>query len=551
MTIADMPTGQLPALRMQSVGTPVQRTEDPRLLSGRGRYIADIARPGALEVAVLRSTQAHARIASIEVSEARALPGVELVWTGADVAGFGPGIPWRLELEGMKATTQPLLAVDIVRYVGEPVAVVVATSRHVAEDACGLIDIAYESLPVVVDPARALAEDALANETLPDNIIHRGGRLVGDVDGAFAAAALVVSGRYTSERCAASPMETRGCVAEYDHGSGELTLWSSTQIPHFIKTFIAIFLGFPEQNIRVVAPDVGGGFGQKAHLFPEELLSCLLARRIGRPVRWIEDRQENLLAGTHAKAQSHDMAIAFSAEGEILALRDSIVGDAGAYNSFPWTSLSEVMVGESSITSVYRIPAVQTDFVAVATNKCPIGIYRGVGWTAPQVARESLIDKASRTLKLSPFEIRRRNVVPDDAYPYTTMTGHVYREGSYRAAVDALEQALDVPGVPGAAGTRAPTGSPPRARHQRVQRDERHRHPRGVRARVPHHHPRHVHGPGGADRQGGGDDRDRVAGPRPPDHHGPDRRGHVRCRRRRRHRPRRGHAAELRRRNLG
>jgi carbon-monoxide dehydrogenase large subunit len=300
-------------------------------------------------------------------------------------------------------------------------------------------------MPVVVDPVRALSGDALANETLEDNIIHRGERVTGQPDARFAEAALVVEGRFTSERCAASPMETRGCVADYDHGSGELTLWSATQIPHFAKAFISIFLGFPEQNVRVIAPDVGGGFGQKGHLFPEELLACLLARQVGGPVRWIEDRQENLLAGTHAKVQSHDMAMAFGPDGEILALQDDIVGDGGAYNSFPWTSMAEVMVGESSITSVYRIPALRTSFVAVATNKCPVGLYRGVGWTAPQVARESLIDTAARELGLSPFEIRRRNVVPDDAYPYTTPTGHVYREGSYRAAIDALERSVDLP----------------------------------------------------------------------------------------------------------
>lgn len=443
MTTAHLPPGELPQLRMRSVGSRVLRGEDPRLLTGRGSYIADLALPGVLEVAVLRSTHGHARIASIDTSAAAALPGVTAVWTAADIGGL-PGIPWRLELEGMKATAQPVLAGEVVRYCGEPVAVVVAASRHLAEDACGLIEVDYEPLPVVTDPDAALAGPDLANDTLEDNVIHQGGRLVGDVDAAFAEAALVVSGRYTSGRCAASPIETRGCVADYDVGTDELTLRSSTQIPHFVKTFLAIFLAIPEHHLRVLVPDVGGGFGQKGHLFPEELLSCLLARALGRPVRWIEDRQENLLAGTHAKVQRHDMAVAFDVEGRMLALTDDILGDGGAYNSFPWTSLSEVMIGESSIASVYRLPAVRTSFAAVATNKCPVGIYRGVGWTAPQVARESLLDRAARALGLSPFEIRRRNVVPDDGYPHTTVTGHVYREGSYRASVDALELALGV-----------------------------------------------------------------------------------------------------------
>jgi carbon-monoxide dehydrogenase large subunit len=421
----------------------VARAEDPRLLTGRGRFVADLARPGVLEVAVLRSTQAHAQIGAVDVTAAAAVPGVVAVWTAADVAGL-PGIPWRLELEGMQATTQPLLAADVVRYCGEPVAVVVAESRHVAEDACELIEIDYEPLPVVTDPHVALTGAEQANETLTGNVIHQGGRVVGDVDAAFAGASVVVSGRYTSSRCAASPMETRGCVAEFDAGTEDLTLWSATQIPHFVKTFLSMFLALPEHHVRVIAPDVGGGFGQKGHLFPEELLCCLLARGLGRPVRWIEDRQENLLAGTHAKVQRHDMALALDGEGRILALTDDILGDGGAYNSFPWTSLSEVMIGESSISGVYRLPAVRTSFAAVSTNKCPVGIYRGVGWTAPQVARESLLDRAARELGISPFEIRRRNVVPDDGYPYTTVTGHVYREGSYRESVDALERALDV-----------------------------------------------------------------------------------------------------------
>ncbi len=444
MPLSQMPTGELPELRMRSVGARVPRTEDKRLLTGNGHYVADIVRPGMVEAAFVRSTEGHARIISIDVEAARAMPGVLLVWTGEDVAHL-PGIPWRLELEGMKGTAQPLLAKDMVRYVGEPVAVVVAETAHLAEDACELIDVDYEPLPAVMDPVKAIADPTtLANDTLQDNVIHKGERLVGDVDGAFASAAVVVSRHFTAGRCSASPMETRGYVAEFEVGTEELTLWSATQIPHFVKTFIAIFLQFPEHLVRVIVPDVGGGFGQKGHLFPEELLGCLLARQVGKPVRWIEDRRENLMSGTHAKVQTHDMAIAFDADGRILALTDDILGDGGAYNSFPWTPLAEVMIGESSITSVYDITALRTSFAAVATNKCPVGIYRGVGWTAPQIARESLLDDGARALGISPFEIRRRNVVQDDAYPYTTITGHVYREGSYRACVDALEKAVDV-----------------------------------------------------------------------------------------------------------
>ena len=437
--------GDIPVLKPQLVGTRVMRSEDTRLLTGRGNYIADLHLPKMLHMAVLRSPMAHARITSVNADAASALSGVHAVWTGADVSGRCPGIQAGHQIEGMKATVQPILATDVVRYVGEPVAVVVASSRHVGEDALELIELDLEPLTPLVDAEAAISSSTLANETLDDNVILVGERDVGDVDAETQGAAVRVHGRFRHNRCTAAPMETRGCVAAYEWTTNQLRLWSATQIPHFIKSMIAMFTGFPEHDLEVITPDVGGGFGQKAHLFPEEVLVCLLAKELGCPVRWIEDRQENLLTATHAKDQINDMEIALTQDGRILALRQDVIGDGGAYNSFPWTHIIEPMAAAGTVTSVYDIPNLKTRFTAVVTNKCPVGAYRGIGWTAPQIAREALLDRAAHQLNLSPFEIRRRNVVKPDQFPYTSATGLTFHEGSYLETLDALERAANLP----------------------------------------------------------------------------------------------------------
>jgi len=436
---------EIPPLKPQLIGTRVTRTEDAKLLTGRARYIADIALPDTLAVAILRSPYAHARMASIDTTAAAALPGVRLVWTGADTSPRSSGVAAGHPIEGMKGTVQPVLATDVVHYVGEPVAAVVATSRAVAEDACELIEVDYEELPAVVDAEAAIAGGPMANETVEDNVILRGVHTVGNVDSALEAAAVRVEGRFVSNRCTAAPLETRGCLASHEWTTGQLTLWSSTQIPHLVRAMLAMYLGFPEQHLEVIAPEVGGGFGQKAHLFPEELLVCLLTQELGRPVRWIEDRRENILAATHARGQINTVGIGFDGDGHITAMKARSVGDGGAYNCFPWTQLVEPMAGTGQFTSVYKTPALQTEFVAAVTNKCPVGAYRGIGWTAPQIARESLLDVAARRLSLSPFEIRRRNVVQPEEFPYTAATGLTFLEGSYRETVDSLEAAVDYP----------------------------------------------------------------------------------------------------------
>jgi carbon-monoxide dehydrogenase large subunit len=433
----------LPTLNPQLVGARVARVEDPRLLTGRGRFVADIALPGMLHATFVRSTLAHARIRSVDAAEAGALPGVHAVWTGVDVTPLTGGIPGALQIEGMKATIQPALASEYVRFVGEALAVVVADSRHVAEDAAALIDVDLEPLPPVLDAEAAAAGGDVANEDVPDNLVLARDYARGDADAAFASAAVTVSGRFRSGRAAAVPIETRGCIAQYDWTTQQLTLWSSTQMPHFFRSMVAAFTGMPEHAVEMIAPDVGGGFGQKCHLFPEELVVSLLARELGRPVKWIEDRVENLMTGTHAKQQLNEMEIALDEDGKIVGLRQHVIGDGGAYNSFPWTVLVEPMCSTGTVTSVYHIENVKTRFQAVLTNKVPIGAYRGVGWQAPQIARESLLDQAARKLGLSPFELRKRNVVRPEQFPYTAATGLRFAEGSYLESIEALEGAID------------------------------------------------------------------------------------------------------------
>nr|1T3Q_B Chain B, quinoline 2-oxidoreductase large subunit [Pseudomonas putida]1T3Q_E Chain E, quinoline 2-oxidoreductase large subunit [Pseudomonas putida] len=431
------------ALKKKSIGTSVLRREDTRLLTGRGRYIADLVLSGMLHVASLRSPFAHARIVSIDVADAQALPGVELVWCGADVAELSQGIVATMQVEGFQTTIQPLLANGVTRFVGEIVAVVVASSRAIAEDAAQLIQVEYEELPAVTGIEAALEGEARANDTLAGNVVSRTSRARDELAPIFASSAGVVRGQFSCGRVSACPMETRGAVAQYEWTTQQLILWTATQMPSFVRTMVAMFCAIPEHLIEVRVPDVGGGFGQKAHLHPEELLVCLLSRALGRPVRWIEDRQENFLGATHAKQQRNEMGLAFDGDGRFLALENRSITDGGAYNNLPWTQLVESHVGNAVILGVYKVPAVSEESIAVATNKCPIGAYRGVGFTAGQIARETLIDRAARQLGLSPFEIRRRNVVMPEDFPFTNRLGQTHREGTYLQTINLLEEMVN------------------------------------------------------------------------------------------------------------
>lgn len=435
----------VPPVTPRHIGARISRAEDAKLLTGRGRYLADIKLPGELHVAVVRSDSPHARISSIDTDAARAAEGVHAVWTAADVTESCPGMEGALAVEGCVPTIMPLLADDVTRFVGEPVCVVVAETRALAEDACDLVFVEYDPLPSVTDPRAALAGGPLANEALDSNLALDGGQVHGDVDAAFDAAARVVQATYKTGRLSPTPMEGRGCLASHDWATDELTLHTSTQIPHLVGYLVSLYLGFPEQRVEVLTPDTGGGFGLKAHVYPEELLICMLARDLQRPVKWVEDRREHLLASIHAHEQIVEIAYALDEQGRITAQRMHAIGDGGAYHSIPWSMAVEPWcTAVMNPQGVYDIPAFSFRYQAAATNKSPIGAYRGVGYMASALVHEALADEAARALELDPFDFRRRNVVKE--FPYTNAAGITYDEGSWNECIDALEKLVDAPG---------------------------------------------------------------------------------------------------------
>src|SRR5829696_1735104 len=422
------------------VGASVRRKEDARLLTGRGRFVADITLPRTLHVAFVRSPFAHARIASIDVAAARAAAGVAAVVTAADLAGRIKPIRAEARHPGFHSSDWPILASDIVRYQGEPVAAVVAASPYLAEDAATLVDIDYDPLPVV-DAEAALAADApLIFPEWGDNLFLRRSGTFGDVDGGFAKANVVLRRTYRNQRYTGVPMETRGCLAQFDAGTGSLTLWTATQVPHLIRSGVAEALGFPEHRVRIVAPDVGGGFGIKASLYPEEVLIPYLARLLDRPVRWIADRTEDLMASTHAREHIHTLELAAHRDGTILGLKARIVVDSGAYSPWPWSASMEIGIAAGNIPGPYKIRNYQFEALSVCTNKMPIGAYRGVARPAACFSIERAIDDLARELDLDPLDVRQRNLI--DEYPYLTVTGLEIDSGSLLPAVHKAREVL-------------------------------------------------------------------------------------------------------------
>jgi carbon-monoxide dehydrogenase large subunit len=426
------------------VGQRLPRLEDARLLRGRAKHVDDVVLPGTLHAAFLRSPVAHAKVTSIDAEAARALHGVVLVLTAEDVADI-PAIATGLPREDVVANNRPVLPAETVRFVGEPVACVVASSRYVAEDALAFIEVRYEELPVLTDVEQALAPDApLLHEGTESNSFAHIVFENGDVDGAFAAADRIFRKRLHHGRLHAAPLEGRAILADWDAGSEELTIWLSTQIPHLVRTLLCHSIGLTEKQLRVIAPDVGGGFGLKLHLWPEDYLVAVAAKRLGRPVKWIEDRSEALAASLHAKEMLCELEIATKADGRFLAMKGRYVGDAGAYAAYPFTPLVDPLCAAVMLPNVYDVPAVRFEVDAVFTNKCPSGAYRGVGWTSGQTAREALVDEIARELDLDPMELRLRNTIGDE--PYESATGCKYDGGSYADAQRKAMELLDYEG---------------------------------------------------------------------------------------------------------
>jgi carbon-monoxide dehydrogenase large subunit len=405
----------------------VKRVEDPRLLRGRGRYVDDVVLPRMVHAAFVRSPHAHARVRAIDTAAARGVAGVVAVVSAADI-GAAPLAP-RMVGDGFTPTAWPALAAEP-RFCGEAVAVVVATTAYAAADGAARVTVDYD-----VRPARLGIDAALADGAVLFRRAHR----QGDVATAFAGAAIVVGETFTHGRVAASPLEPRGLVADWD---GEaLVVWASSQTPRIMRAALAAALDLPETRIRVIAPDVGGGFGLKMHVFPEDVAIAALARRLQRPVKWIESRRENLASATHAREQRVHVEAAADAGGRLLALRARLLSDAGAYHVYPLTGALEPLGSAAILPGPYLTPAYEYEAVALATNKPPLGAYRGVGMTMGAFAMERLLDGVAARASIDPAEVRRRNLIPREAYPFTSASGLRYDSGDY---LKALEQALAV-----------------------------------------------------------------------------------------------------------
>ena len=430
------------------IGSSVPRKEDESLLRGTALFVDDVARSGTLHACIVRSPFAHAKVASIETAAAEGAPGVEAVLTARDLPpGLRP-IPMRMFTSGpLNDYLQHPLARDVVRYSGEPVAVVVAESRYAAEDAADLVEVEYEPLPVVLRPDDAVAPGApLVHERPGSN--RAGGFTIewGDVDRVFAEAALVVEERIECGRHAAVPLETRGLVAEVDRLTGVLTVFGAAKIPHVNRRILASLLELPEERVRLVELHVGGGFGARGEFYPEDFLVPFCALRLERPVAWTEDRSEHLRACNHSREQVHDAALALDADGRFLALRDRFLNNTGGYVR----THGLVVPGMTAalLPGPYRWPAYRCEVNQVVTNKTPAGTYRAPGRYEANFVRERLIDIAAHRLGVDPVELRLRNLIDRSEMPYATGThtdGHpvVYDSGDYARLVGLTLERFD------------------------------------------------------------------------------------------------------------
>ena len=423
------------------IGAPVKRREDQRLLTGRGRFVADLLRPGMVHAAFLRSPHAHARILRIDATAATFGPGGVAVFTADDLRPHARPLRALSRMRGYAVTEMPALASDKARYAGEAVAAVLAESRYAAEDAVDRIVVDYAPLPAASDPRTAMADGSpLVHEEIKTNVILSRAFSQGDVTAALAGSAVRVADRFRFRRHAAVAIENRAGLAEWDAGAGALTLWTSTQVPGMLREALADLLLLPAHRVRVVAPDVGGGFGMKSALYPEEVAVCALARLLGRPVKWIGDRREDLLTSTQAWDEDIEAELGLDGDGRILGLRASVWADLGAYSIYPWTASIEAIQVVSFLPGPYRVPHYHAEAWGVATNKAPMGPYRGVGRPVSTFVMEGLIDRAARRLGMDPAALRLANLIRPDELPYRSPSGLVWDSGAF---IETLERACD------------------------------------------------------------------------------------------------------------
>jgi len=439
MTAEAMPT--------KMVGQAIKRREDPRLITGQGTFLDDIKLPGMTHACVLRSPYAHAKIKSIDTSKAKAHPGVVAVFTGEDMLDLNP-LPcaWQAGRVKNNVNTPRVLAVGEVHFAGDPVALVIAEDRYIARDACDLIEVEYEPLPVVVDAKKATEPGApQLHENAPNNIVmewEAGDKAKADT--AIAAAEVVVREQIINQRLIPTPMETRGAVARYEPATGEFTLWTTSQAPHVLRLLLTAFVfGIPETKLRVISPDIGGGFGQKIFCYNDGAFTMWAARKIGRPVKFVEDRSENYKYSTHGRDHITDVELAGNRDGTITGLRVTTYANLGAYLSTVAPGIPTTLYGRI-ITGVYRIPAAYVKVYGVYTNTAMVDAYRGAGRPEASYLIERMVDRFAAEIGMDPADVRRKNFIPPDAFPYDNGLGLLpYDSGNYEAA---LNKALEIVG---------------------------------------------------------------------------------------------------------
>ena len=433
-------------------GAPVKRNEDRKLLTGQALFIDDVELPGMLHAAFLRSQVAHARIKSVDVSRARKRPGVVAVYTAHDYGAYwqpGPLLVLPPPIPGIifNQRTQVPLAKDKIRHVGEPIVVVVAESRYIAEDALDDIEVDLEPLPAVVDIEAGLAAASPhVHDDLDSNIAAHVRQTKGDYRSAAAKADLILKRRFRYEHGISSPIETRGVVAQWNARGRHMTIWDTTQAPVFVRNGLAGILGLGERQVRVIAPFVGGGFGPKIMMFyPEEVALPWISMRLNRPVKWIEDRLEHFFATTHERGQIHDAEMAVARDGRILGIKDVFLHDTGAYDPY---GLTVPINSQCTLLGPYVVPAYDSTFTAVFTNLPIVTPYRGAGRQHGVFVMERLLDLAAHELKIDPAEIRRRNLIPSDAFPYKNDIIYQdfqpleYDSGNYEPVLDKALEAI-------------------------------------------------------------------------------------------------------------
>ncbi len=428
------------------LGQPVKRHEDDRLVQGRGQYTDDIRLPGMVYAHMVRSPHAHAKIKDVDKSAALALPGVLAVFSGADLKDTVGMIPtaWIPPNADMKMTPHPALAYDTVRYVGDGVAVVIAEDPYTASDAADLVRVSYAPLDAVVHPKAAMGSgQPLVHPEIADNVAFHWS--VGDnLDDVFAAAEVVVRQEFRQQRLIPSAMEPRAAVAQYNPATEELTLWATTQNPHIHRLLMSGILGIPEHRLRVVAIDVGGGFGSKIACYPDEVVVAYAARALGRPVKWTETRQENFIAASHGRDHVHEVEIAGTRTGHIEAIRVKAFSNLGAYLSTAAPGVPTILFG-LVVNGAYKIPKASVDVYGVVTHTTPVDAYRGAGRPEATYLIERMVDLYAREIAMDPVQVRELNLIPHDSFPYTNPLGLQYDSGHYQGTLSRALQMVDYP----------------------------------------------------------------------------------------------------------